>query len=73
MVNKYKNLQQLVLIQKQHKLLRTSIKEILYNNKIIIYKPLTYNNKIIIYKPLTSNVIAYDSKKDTFIFHHEKI
>lgn len=61
MVNKYKNLQQLVLIQKQYKLLRTSIKEILYNNKIIIYKP------------LTSNVIAYDSKKDTFIFHHEKI
>jgi len=65
MANKYRNLQQLILFQKQYKLLQSSIKytkELMYNNK-----------KIIVYTPPTKDIIAYDSKINLFTFHQEKI
>ena len=63
MVNKYKNLQQLVLIQRQYKLLQSSMK---------FTKYLLYNRKIIVYKPPMKDIIIYNSNND-FTFHHEKI
>ena len=65
MANKYRNLQQLILYQKQYKLLQSSIKytkELMYNNR-----------KIIVYTPPIKDIIAYDSKINLFTFHHEKI
>lgn len=65
MANKYRNLQQLILFQKQYKLLQSSIKytkELMYNNR-----------QIIVYTPHIKDIIAYDSKKNHFTFHPEKI
>jgi len=64
MVNKYKNLQQLILVQKQYKLLQSSMK---------FTKNLLYNRKIIVYKPPMKDIIIYNSKNNDFTFHHEKI
>lgn len=64
MVNKYKNLQQVVLIQRQYKLLKLSLA---YTNKLMD------NRQIIVYKTVMKDIIPYDSKINTFTFHHEKI
>ena len=64
MANKYRNLQQLILFQKQYKLLQSSIK---------YTKELMYNRKIIEYTPPIKDIIAYDSKNNNFTFHPEKI
>lgn len=64
MVNKYKNLQQLILVQRQYKLLQSSIK---FTNNLL------YSRKIIVYKPPMKDIIIYNSKNNDFTFHHEKI
>jgi len=64
MVNKYINLQQLVLVQRQYKLLQSSMKST---------KKLMYNRKIIVYKTPMKDIIIYNSKNNDFTFHHEKI
>ena len=54
MVNKYKNLQQLVLVQRQYKLLQSSMK---------FTKDLLYDRKIVVYKPQMKDIIIYNSNK----------
>jgi hypothetical protein len=64
MVNKYKNLHQLIFIQKQYRLFQSSIKTT---------KELLHNRKIIVYKPPVTDIIIHHSKNNDFTFHREKI